>query len=70
MGNANLLGELLPLSKGARATDIAKVWKTDDWNSFRVRMEGDSPHITLWVNGVQMWDVRTAELGVHTANCR
>jgi hypothetical protein len=58
MGNANLLGELLPLSKGARATDIAKVWKTDDWNSFRVRMEGDSPHITLWVNGVRMWDVQ------------
>jgi hypothetical protein len=57
-GNANFLGELIHLSKSAPATDIAKVWKTDDWNTFRVRMTGDDPHVTLWVNGVQMWDVQ------------
>ena len=56
--NANLLGELMRVSKPAQATDLPKVWKVDDWNSFRVRMEGDVPHITLWVNGVQMWDVQ------------
>jgi hypothetical protein len=57
-GNANLLGELIHLSKGAPATELAKVWKTDDWNSFRVRVTGDSPHMILWVNGLQMWDVQ------------
>jgi hypothetical protein len=23
----------------------------------RVRMSGDAPHLTLWVNDTQMWDV-------------
>jgi hypothetical protein len=57
-GTGNLLGELMHVSKGAQATDLPKVWKYDDWNSFRVRMVGDAPEITLWVNGVQMWDVQ------------
>ena len=33
-------------------------WKPDDWNAFRIRMAGEVPRITLWVNGVQMWDVQ------------
>jgi hypothetical protein len=53
----NLLGERMPVSKGAEATGRAKVWKENDWNSFRIRMAGEIPHITLWINGVQMWDV-------------
>ena len=36
---------------------IKKIWKPDDWNAFRIRMVGEIPHITLWVNDVQMWDV-------------
>lgn len=54
----NLLGERMPVSQPMRATDRAKVWRPNDWNSFRIRMVGDIPHITLWINGVQMWDVR------------
>ncbi|KAA5543296.1 3-keto-disaccharide hydrolase [Adhaeribacter rhizoryzae] len=53
----NLLGERMPVSKPMRATDRAKVWRPNDWNSFRIRMVGEVPHITLWINGVQMWDV-------------
>jgi hypothetical protein len=53
----NLLGERLAISKGAEATNLAAVWKPGDWNSFRVRVVGAIPHITLWVNGTQMWDV-------------
>lgn len=56
-GTGNLIGELMRLSKSARATDVGKVWKYDDWNSFRLRAVGEAPHITLWINGVQMWDV-------------
>ena len=56
-GTGALMGEMLRVSKGAQATDRAKVWKPNDWNSFRIRMTGDTPHITLWINGVQMWEV-------------
>ncbi len=53
----NLYGERMKVSKGAEATGQAKVWKENEWNSFRIRMTGDVPRITLWINGVQMWDV-------------
>jgi hypothetical protein len=33
-----------------------KVWKRDDWNKVRVRMEGEIPHITVWFNDVQITD--------------
>lgn len=57
-GNGDLLGERLQISLPGKATTIQKVWKPNDWNSFRIRMEGASPRITLWVNDVQMYDVQ------------
>src|SRR6185369_14449809 len=51
-------GEMLRVSKTADASGRSKVWKPNDWNSFRIRMTGDTPHITLWINNVQMWDVQ------------
>ena len=57
-GNGALLGESLRISQGARPTRMAEVWKPSGWNSFRIRMLGSSPRITLWVNGEQMWDVQ------------
>jgi len=56
-GTGALLGEMLRVSKGAEAADKGKVWKPNDWNSFRIRMTGDTPHIALWINGTQMWEV-------------
>ena len=56
-GTGALLGERMPVSKAAKATEISKVWKANDWNSFRIKMIGDTPRITLWINDVQMWDV-------------
>jgi len=53
----DLLGERIPVSKGAKASERAKIWKANDWNSFRIRMTGDTPHITLWINDTLMWDV-------------
>lgn len=53
----NLYGERMPVSKGASAEDRDKIWKPNDWNSFRIRMVGEVPQITLWINGVQMWEV-------------
>lgn len=53
----NLLGERMQVSKEVRATGRAKVWKENDWNSFRIRMAGEVPRITLWINGKEMWEV-------------
>ena len=57
-GNGALLGESLRISQGARPTRMAEVWKPNAWNSFRIRMQGAAPRITLWVNGELMWDVQ------------
>ena len=53
----DLLGERMQVSVPGRATALSGVWKQGEWNAFRIRMEGEVPHLTLWVNGVQMWDV-------------
>jgi hypothetical protein len=53
----NLLSERMQVSVLAKATKRVEVWKENDWNSFRIRMVGEIPGITLWINGVQMWDV-------------
>jgi hypothetical protein len=55
---ANLIGEMLRVAKGAQAKDLQKVWKKEDWNSFRLRVVGEKPKMTLWVNGVLMWEVQ------------
>ena len=57
-GNADLFGERMDISLPGKATAIKQVWKPDGWNSFRIRMTGEVPRITLWVNNVQMWDVQ------------
>ena len=58
-GTGSLLGEGMRVSVGARPTELVdQIWKIDDWNSIRIRMEGDAPHITEWINGVQVFDVQ------------
>lgn len=57
-GTGNLMGEMLHTTTHAQATDLAKVWNKEGWNSFRLRIVGEKPHATLWVNGVQMWEVQ------------
>jgi hypothetical protein len=33
-----------------------EVWKKGEWNSIRARIEGDVPHIQVWMNGTQIVD--------------
>lgn len=33
-----------------------KAWKREDWNKVRVRIAGDVPHITVWINDQQVTD--------------
>jgi hypothetical protein len=56
-GTGSLFGEAMQISQAAEAKEISKVWKADDWNSFRIKMVGEIPKISLWVNGVFMWEV-------------
>lgn len=53
----SLYGERMGVSQSMKAEKLSEVWKKGDWNSFRLRMTGDIPHLTLWINGVEMWDV-------------
>jgi cytochrome c len=59
-GTGSLFGEMMNVSTPVRATGVQSVWRPDDWNAFRIRVEGDVPHVTLWINGVQIYD---AQLG-------
>ena len=56
-GTGNLIGELLRTTTTAKAEGLGLVWNEGGWNSFRLRVVGEKPHMTLWVNGVKMWDV-------------
>ena len=33
-----------------------KIWKREDWNTVRARITDDVPHITVWINDVQITD--------------
>jgi formylglycine-generating enzyme len=57
----SLYGERMGVSKSMRAEKLSEVWKKGGWNSFRLRMTGDIPHLTLWINGIEMWDVTQPE---------
>jgi cytochrome c len=59
-GTGSLFGEMMHVSTPVRATGVQSAWRPDDWNAFRVRVEGDVPHVTLWINGIQIYD---AQLG-------
>ncbi len=41
------------LEEGISAEDFIAAWKFNGWNHFRVVCAGESPQITVWVNGVQ-----------------
>jgi hypothetical protein len=43
-----------------------KVWKREAWNSVRARIEGDIPHITVWINDQLVTDF--TDTANHAAN--
>ncbi len=40
----------------SKARDWKKLWKENQWNHLRARIEGDIPHIQVWLNGTQIVD--------------
>src|SRR5262245_12102581 len=49
-GTGNLFGDLLRIGRPARATAIAQAWKYDQWNAFRLRVEGEPRRMRLAIN--------------------
>ena len=35
-----------------------KVWKREAWSTVRVRVEGDVPHVTVWINDQVVTDTQ------------
>jgi len=50
-----------PATPGESSDAGMKAWKPFDWNTVRVRVEGDVPHATVWINGVQISDATDTE---------
>ena len=51
---------------GGRVEDWQKAWKREQWNSIRARIEGDVPHITVWINDQLITDF--TDTANHAAN--
>lgn len=51
-----IYGERLKDVKGTPSKNWEKHWKKGEWNALRARIEGDVPHIQVWINGVQVTD--------------
>lgn len=50
----------IPLGQPAAVGEDSwmKVWKREAWNTVRVRVEGDIPHVTVWINGQVVTDTQ------------
>jgi hypothetical protein len=55
-GTGNLFGELLRTTINAKIENLDEVWKKGEWNSFLIRITGEIPKVSLWINGIHMWD--------------
>jgi hypothetical protein len=54
---------MTPEQRAARAAEFRtrdeawqKAWKREEWNTVRARIEGDVPHVTVWINGELVTD--------------
>ncbi len=56
--HANLFGERIPISVPGEAKYMDKLWKQNDWNKIRIRMTGDIPLITVWLNETLLYSVQ------------
>jgi hypothetical protein len=50
------------LSYAAPAEEFLKTWKFGDWNTFKIRSEGELPRLTTWINGTKICAMDTAKI--------
>jgi hypothetical protein len=49
---------MMRVSTPVEATGVQAVWRPNDWNAMRIRVQGDVPRVTLWINDVRIYDAR------------
>lgn len=50
------------LTYASDVDDFIAAWKWDDWNEMRIRVIGDLPVITTWINDLKIAEIDTAAL--------
>jgi len=56
-----LMGEDMPFTRGedkAPRHSSTGVWKMHNWNTLRIRMVGDAPRVTVWLNDTMLYDIQ------------
>lgn len=56
-----VFGEQLQSPGEHRSDGWERVWKKDDWNSLRARIQGKAPRIEVWLNGSKITDFQDTE---------
>ncbi|MEO5816236.1 MAG: SUMF1/EgtB/PvdO family nonheme iron enzyme [Gemmatimonadaceae bacterium] len=57
-GTGSFFGEMLRVSTPVEAKGVQSVWRQNDWNAMRIRIVGDVPTVTLWINGTQIYEAK------------
>jgi hypothetical protein len=55
VGGAPGAGSAASQKRGGLFDDI-KAWNREEWNAIRLRVEGETPHVQMWVNGTLVTD--------------
>jgi 3-keto-disaccharide hydrolase len=51
-----------PVARGTQVPDPGMAaWKREDWNTVRIRVVGNVPHATVWINDAQVSDASDTE---------
>jgi len=54
-------GEDIPGVISTFPTEWQKYWKKHEWNALRIRTTGQTPHLTVWLNGHQILDFQDSK---------
>jgi hypothetical protein len=50
------------LAYAAPVNDFLKTWKFGDWNTLKIRCEGELPYLTTWINGTKICELDTSKI--------
>jgi hypothetical protein len=50
------------LTYAAPVDEFLKAWKFGTWNTFKIRCEGELPHLTTWINGTKIAEMDAAKI--------
>jgi len=50
------------LTYAAPVEEFLKTWKFGDWNTFKIRCEGELPYLTTWINGTKICEMDASKI--------